>query len=125
MNRLVTASSAAAGVFPARWVFPRRARRRPRRRRGTDKAFYIVDPVKAALEAREGALRRVTLIDAPRGPVSFDEYGHPVEEHLRPKYRPCRRQAAEHRHPHASERVAVLDVQARGVPEDPRLLSRL
>jgi branched-chain amino acid transport system substrate-binding protein len=25
------------------------------------------------------ALRRVNLTDAPRGPVSFDEYGHPVE----------------------------------------------
>ena len=45
--------------------------------------------LKAALEAIGGdaedagkllaALRHVTLTDAPRGPVGFDEYGHPVE----------------------------------------------
>jgi branched-chain amino acid transport system substrate-binding protein len=45
--------------------------------------------LKAALEAIGGeiedsakflaALRRVSLTDAPRGPVSFDEYGHPVQ----------------------------------------------
>jgi branched-chain amino acid transport system substrate-binding protein len=45
--------------------------------------------LKAALEAVGGdvedtgkflaALRRVNLTDAPRGPVSFDEYGHPIE----------------------------------------------
>ncbi len=45
--------------------------------------------LKAALEAIGGeiedgakflaALRRVNLTDAPRGPVSFDEYGHPIE----------------------------------------------
>ena len=45
--------------------------------------------LKAALEAIGGeiedgakflaALRRVNLTDAPRGPVSFDDYGHPIE----------------------------------------------
>jgi branched-chain amino acid transport system substrate-binding protein len=45
--------------------------------------------LKAALEAVGGdvedagkllaALRRVTLTDAPRGPVSFDDFGHPIE----------------------------------------------
>ena len=45
--------------------------------------------LKAALEAAGGdvedagkilaALHRVTLTDAPRGPVKFDEYGHPVQ----------------------------------------------
>jgi len=45
--------------------------------------------LKAALEAAGGdvedagkilaALHRVTLTDAPRGPVRFDEYGHPVQ----------------------------------------------
>lgn len=45
--------------------------------------------LKAALESVGGdiedaakfvaALRRVSLADAPRGPVSFDEYGHPVQ----------------------------------------------
>src|SRR5712691_2211551 len=45
--------------------------------------------LKAALEAVGGdvedagkllaALHRVTLTDAPRGPVKFDEYGHPVQ----------------------------------------------
>ena len=45
--------------------------------------------LKAALEAIGGeiedgakflaALRRVALTDAPRGPVSFDEYGHPIQ----------------------------------------------
>jgi len=25
------------------------------------------------------ALRRVSITDAPRGPVSFDDYGHPIE----------------------------------------------
>ncbi|OLE39440.1 MAG: hypothetical protein AUG00_02105 [Candidatus Rokubacteria bacterium 13_1_20CM_2_70_7] len=45
--------------------------------------------LKAALEAVGGdiedtgkflaALRRVNLTDAPRGPVTFDEYGHPIQ----------------------------------------------
>src|SRR5262249_17485110 len=35
MNRLATASSAAGGAFPARWVSPRRTPRRPSRRRWT------------------------------------------------------------------------------------------
>ncbi len=45
--------------------------------------------LKAALEAVGGdvedggkllaALRRVNLTDAPRGPVSFDDYGHPIQ----------------------------------------------
>jgi branched-chain amino acid transport system substrate-binding protein len=45
--------------------------------------------LKAALEAVGGevedtgkflaALRKVNLTEAPRGPVSFDEYGHPIE----------------------------------------------
>jgi len=51
---------------------------------------YVAGSVlKAALEAVGGdvedggkflaALRRVSITDAPRGPVSFDDYGHPIE----------------------------------------------
>src|SRR5262245_29970878 len=89
MNRLATASPAAGGTFPALWVFPHCTRRSPRRRRRIGKGFRIVDTPKAALEALAGdaedsdkllaAGRRVTLTDAPSGPVSLKENGHPLE----------------------------------------------
>ena len=89
MNRLATASPAAGGTFPALWVFPHRTRRSPRRRRGIGKGFHIIATRKAALEAIRGDAEdsdqllavgcRVTLTDAPPGPLSFNEYGHPGE----------------------------------------------
>ena len=41
---------------------------------GKNRFFAVPDAVKFL-----AALRRVSITDAPRGPVSFDDYGHPIE----------------------------------------------
>ena len=69
--------------------------------------------------APRGSVRR------PRGPMRFDDYGNPVENIYVRKVERVGGQAPEHRDPHLPQRLPVLDLQARGVPQEPRLLARL
>ena len=66
------------------------------------------------------AIRRAIETTAdPRGPIKLDEWGNPTRERLRPAGRAGRRQARQHRDPHLPDGLAVLDLQAGGVPESP------
>jgi len=97
---------------------------------------YVVGlALKVALDATGGdienadkflaTLRRVDLSDAPRGPVRFDDFGNPVQNiHVRKVERVGGKlqNTVIFTNP---QRLAVLDLQARGLPEEPRLLARL
>ena len=72
-----------------------------------------------------GALRRVDLSDAPRGPMRFDDFGNPIQNiYVRKVEKVGGRlqNTVIHTFP---EREPVLDLQAGRLPQEPRLLARL
>ncbi len=60
------------------------------------------------------AIRRaIETTPDPRGPIKLDEYGNPTENVYILRVEQGGRQAREHRDPHLSDGVAVLDLSAR------------
>ncbi len=92
---------------------------------------WIVEAIKAVggkVEDRDAllaALRKVEMKDAPRGPITRGPVEQPGADHLYPEGREGGRQAPEHRDRHLPRGGPVLQVQPRGVHEDPALLARL
>ena len=93
---------------------------------------WIVEAAKAVdgkVEDRErflAAIRRASeTIEDPRGPIKLDEYGNPTENVYILKVEQVGGKAAEHRDPHLPDGLAVLDLQAGGLPESSRLRPQL
>ena len=72
-----------------------------------------------------GALRRVDLSDAPRGPMRFDDFGNPIQNvYVRKVERVGGRLQNTVIHTFSNVEP-VLDLQGGGLPQEPRLLARL
>ena len=111
---------------------PRRLEVRPRLLRRGDLHRGAV--LEATLQAVKGNIEdkpafmkavRAIKVDTCRGPVSFDAVRQRGRQRLHPQGRAQGRPARQRGDPHLSEREPVLDLQARGVPEEPGVLARL
>ncbi len=85
--------------------------------------------LKGQVEDREklvAAIRRaIETTPDPRGPIKLDEWGNPTENVYILRVDRAGGKLVTTVDPHLSGGVAVLDLQAGGVPQDPALLARL